>query len=183
MRIVGGIHGGRRLQCPSGNSVRPTPDKVREALFSILGKQVEDTTLLDIFSGTGSVGLEAISRGARHVTFIENGRRTLPCLRKNLTIAPPAQVTLMPIPVRHALPQLRGYQFDMVFMDPPYGKGLVPQTLNQLKLNELITKQSLIICEHERRLQEMGWTEPWHIRDQRTWGEVSITMLALRSNA
>ena len=183
MRIVGGTHRGRRLHCPSGRSVRPTPDRVREALFSILGDRVPDTSILDLFSGTGALGLEAISRGAQHVTFVENGRQSLPHLQKNLAFLAEEQFRLLPISTQRALPQLKGLHFDLIFMDPPYGKNLIAQTLNHIQRKDLVTKEDLIVCEHESRLPDDTWPAQWTIKDQRCWGEVSITMLVLSGGA
>jgi 16S rRNA (guanine966-N2)-methyltransferase len=84
MRVIAGRHGGRRLQAPAGDATRPTADRVREALFSVLGARVEGARVLDLFAGSGALGIEALSRGARHCTFVERDRHALDALRENL---------------------------------------------------------------------------------------------------
>ena len=124
MRVIAGRLGGRTLVAPPGAATRPTSDRVREALFSILG-QVEGTAVLDLFAGTGALGIEALSRGAASATFVEHARPALRALRKNLDalhLDPKARV--LPMPVARALSSMPwGHEaFDVVFMDPPYAE-------------------------------------------------------------
>ena len=101
MRIVAGSHSGRRLKSPSGLRVRPTPDKVREALYSILGDRTRDATVLDLFAGTGAIGLEALSRGARFVHFVEQSSRVRRVIKENvddLKLGPRVEILAGKIP-------------------------------------------------------------------------------------
>jgi 16S rRNA (guanine966-N2)-methyltransferase len=124
MRVIAGRFGGRTLVAPPGASTRPTSDRVREALFSILG-DIADMAVLDLFAGTGALGIEALSRGATSATFVEQARPALRALRKNLDdlgLDPKARV--LPMAVERALSSMPWGKgaFDVVFMDPPYAE-------------------------------------------------------------
>jgi 16S rRNA (guanine966-N2)-methyltransferase len=121
MRIVAGLAKGRRISAPPGHEVRPTADRVREALFSSLQTRLPDARVLDLYAGSGALGLEAISRGAAGVTLVERDRRTLVVLRANVEVVGLPGITVLPVDVRTALAgQLPGGPFDLVFADPPY---------------------------------------------------------------
>lgn len=123
MRIIGGVDRSKRLTSPPDNSIRPTASLMREALFNILQDRIEGATFLDLYAGTGAVGLEALSRGAASVTFVESGAEALRVLRENIskmsrprdaivrTASAPAQVRSF---------QKEGRTFDLIFIDPPY---------------------------------------------------------------
>jgi 16S rRNA (guanine966-N2)-methyltransferase len=120
MRVIGGAFGGRRLVAPRGQATRPTPDRVREAVFSILA-DVTGEIVLDLFAGSGALGIEAMSRGARHVTLVDSSRTAIAAIQSNVSaVGIPAEVLQ-----QRALPFLRnaeiyGRQYDLVFLDPPY---------------------------------------------------------------
>jgi 16S rRNA (guanine(966)-N(2))-methyltransferase RsmD len=117
---------GHRLRTTKGRTTRPTSDRVREALFNILGGRVIDSRFLDLFAGSGAVGLEALSRGAREAVFIENNRQALACLHANLVaVGFQDQGRIMPVDARRALVDLaaRDCIFDLVYIDPPYRQG------------------------------------------------------------
>jgi len=121
VRVIAGFLGGRTLVAPAGARTRPTADRVREALFSVLAG-VEGDAVLDLYAGTGALGIEALSRGAAHATFVENARAALQALRQNIHALELGEVTtVLPIAVERALrapPWREG--FDLVFLDPPY---------------------------------------------------------------
>jgi 16S rRNA (guanine966-N2)-methyltransferase len=134
VRVIGGRLGGRTLIAPPGTATRPTSDRVREALFSILG-DMEDVDVLDLFAGTGALGIEALSRGAAHATFVECGAPALRALRRNLTaLALEGETSVFPLRVERALSSVPwgARRFDLVFMDPPYAEirgGVFPKGL------------------------------------------------------
>ncbi|KYH32497.1 16S rRNA (guanine(966)-N(2))-methyltransferase RsmD [Neomoorella mulderi] len=126
LRIIAGQARGRRLRTPKGRATRPTSDRVREALFNILGARVIDSLFLDLFAGSGAVGLEALSRGARKAVFVENDRQALACLAANLAATGfKDKAQIIAADARRALAHLagRGLVFDLVFSDPPYYQG------------------------------------------------------------
>jgi len=150
MRIVAGRHKGRRLRAPAGAATRPTADRVREALFSILGS-VDDLRVLDLYAGSGALGLEALSRGARSVTFVESAGPALAAIRANLeATGEEAEVV-----ARDALTWLRAAgrepAFDLVFADPPYDAAAeIAQPLAEL-LPRVAASQALIVTESSKR--------------------------------
>jgi 16S rRNA (guanine966-N2)-methyltransferase len=118
MRVIGGEFRSRRLKSIPGDATRPTPDRLRETLFDILGPRIEGATFLDAYAGTGAVGIEALSRGAAHAWFLEKNRAALETIRENLeSLKLGLRATVIAGPVLRALPQWRA---DLVFLDPPY---------------------------------------------------------------
>ena len=146
MRIVAGTHGGRRIAAPRGRDVRPTSDRVREALFSILGARVTGARVLDLFAGTGALGLEALSRGAAGATFVD---RDTAAVRANLeALGLEAEVHR-----RDALAFLRGGPgpFDLVFLDPPYRQASVLGPELAGTLPAVLAPGALVVSESDRR--------------------------------
>ncbi len=153
MRIVAGNSKGRKLIVPKGRSVRPTTDRVREALFSSLGTLVSDARVLDLFAGTGALGLEALSRGAASVVFVERDAKVRAVLERNIhALDFEVNSRLISGDSRSALKILarEGAVFDLVFLDPPYSEALLPATLEGLEKGSLLVASSRIIAEHAR---------------------------------
>jgi 16S rRNA (guanine966-N2)-methyltransferase len=118
MRVIGGEFRSRRLKSLPGDGTRPTPDRLRETLFDILAQRIEGATFLDCYAGTGAVGIEALSRGAAHASFLEKDRVALEAIRENLeSLRLSARATVVAGPVLRSLPQWRA---EIVFLDPPY---------------------------------------------------------------
>ncbi len=124
MRVIAGRHGGRRLQAPAGEATRPTSDRVREALFSILGARVEGAHVLDLFAGSGALGIEALSRGAAAATFVDAAPDAVRVLRGNLAALGEEAEVVHGDALRwlRAAPR-RARQYDLVFLDPPYRRA------------------------------------------------------------
>ena len=180
MRIVAGILGGRRLKSPPGSRVRPTPDKVREALFSILGDRVAHANVLDLFAGTGALGLEALSRGARHVHFVERAARVRSIIRTNVeSLGVSDQVDIVAGSIPICLPQIaRGaVQFNLIFADPPYGKGYPEALLQSAALIQMVDPDGMLIIEHPRGEDPRAAT--WVQVDARQYGDSSLAFLQL----
>ncbi len=154
MRIIAGEFKGRRL-APVKGRIRPTRDKVREDLFSILGPEVEGAAVLDLFAGTGALALEALSRGAREAVLVEDQAAALEVLRRNLeTLGVAERTRVLPVPVQRALNTLagRGEKFNLVFLDPPYGSSLAVQLLTWLGNHpELLKGPRLVILQQLAR--------------------------------
>jgi 16S rRNA (guanine966-N2)-methyltransferase len=154
VRVIAGTYGGRRLVAPPGTATRPTGDRVREALFSLLGP-LHDARVLDLFAGSGALGIEALSRGAAFAAFVERDRRALAVLRANLaTLAVPEAA--VSVSAQDALAALKkagaqGDAYDVVFLDPPYAAGarLAP-VLDDL-LSAVLTDSARVVTESDRR--------------------------------
>lgn len=149
MRIIGGDNRGRKLAQIEGWDIRPTSDRVREALFNILGPAVRGCRVLDLFAGTGAFGLEALSRGAEHTVFVESASASCAaiteniqrCRRESQSLLVREDATTLPRAVRRAAP------FDIIFMDPPYHKDLAQTVLDREGFAELLAPDGVIIAE------------------------------------
>lgn len=153
MRIVGGEHGGRKLKAPPGRGTRPTSEKVREALFDILAASVPGSRFLDLYSGTGAVGLEALSRGAAEAVLVESRGRALSALRANVLELGVRGARVLPLAAERALGVLRaeGFEADVAFCDPPYSDPAWPGLLS--RFGELLPMRpgGRLVVEHEAR--------------------------------
>jgi 16S rRNA (guanine966-N2)-methyltransferase len=143
LKINGGTFKGLSLYSPSGNKTRPTSNMLREAVLNICQHKIQDAYFLDVFAGTGAMGLEAISRGAAYATFIENDRNALLCIKKNIDkLSVVDKTSVLPQDVLTSLKKLEGQTFDLIYIDPPYGeKEVEKRSLEKLK-------QILFYIEH-----------------------------------
>jgi len=154
MRVIAGSAKGRPLKTVKGRDIRPTADRVKESLFNVLGARVVDAVFLDLFAGSGNVGLEALSRGARHCVFVELMTQHLMVVEENLRATNlAANAELLRRDARGAAADLgnRGRQFDLIFIDPPYGKDLIAPVLAEIAANQLLTANGWIIAEHHKK--------------------------------
>lgn len=153
MRIIAGAYKGRKLSPPSDLTVRPTPDRVKEALFSILGSQVIDAVVLDLFAGSGNLGLEALSRGARKCYFGDSSRESIRLIHDNVSHCKAESLShIIQGDYRNVLAQLRE-KMDLVFVDPPYRNQLWMDVLGILSEKELMNPDGLIVLEHPREVE------------------------------
>ena len=178
MRVIAGTARGRRLAAPAGRGTRPTPDRVKEALFSILGDRIVGARVLDLFAGTGALGIEALSRGAAHATFVERERSTARVLRENLALLDPADTQVLVLDAAHAirsLPPERG-SFDLAFIDPPFESALWDPTLAELVLANVVTPGGIVVCEHPPTHGPSLTPNDWQQQPPRRYGDVWLTL-------
>ncbi|MFK7902394.1 MAG: 16S rRNA (guanine(966)-N(2))-methyltransferase RsmD [Nitratireductor sp.] len=183
MRIVGGEFRGRRLATPQSNKIRPTTDRTRESLFNILNHKVafEDARVLDLFAGTGALGLEAVSRGAKYVLFIEESAEGRGLLRSNVeTFGLQGKSKIWRRDATKLGPSGNMGQFDIIFMDPPYGKSLAEGALAQLIEGDWLSKDATIIVEESAGNLPQNPTG-YRIVDERAFGETSIGIFELEN--
>jgi 16S rRNA (guanine966-N2)-methyltransferase len=150
MRISGGAHRGRRLRSPRGRRTRPTSALLRQVVLNVLAARVPEARLLDLCAGTGAVGLEALSRGAAHVTFVERDPAALASLRANLAaLGLQGRTSVLPGDVEAALARLRdsGERFDGIFLDPPYGSDLARRCIEMLAPGDLLRENAVLIVQ------------------------------------
>ena len=146
MRVITGTARGRNLQAPDGQAVRPTSAMVKEAIFSIIQFEVAGARVLDLFAGSGQMGIEALSRGARECVFVDNSRESLGALRENLkSTGPWKNAKVVAGTVQSFLRGLGGEPFDIVFLDPPYSDELLEECLSLLSGHVL--EGGVILCE------------------------------------
>lgn len=151
MRVITGSARGRRLKTLDGFDVRPTTDKVKEAIFSVVQFDIEGSAVLDLFSGSGQLGIEALSRGAKSCVFVDSSRASIDVTRENVNSAGfKNQSTTMHANSINYLKMCRN-EFDLAFLDPPYDKGLIMQAMPLLCGH--MSQRGIIVCEHEKGLE------------------------------
>jgi 16S rRNA (guanine966-N2)-methyltransferase len=172
MRVIAGRYGGRRLQAPAGVATRPTSDRVREALFSVLGARVEEARVLDLFAGSGALGIEALSRGAAEATFVETAPAALRAVRANLAVlGVQAQVRRAGALRFLGAASRDARQYDLVFLDPPY--RLATRLGRELSeaLPAVLAPGAAVVAESDRRAP-VALDLPLH--DERRYGDTLI---------
>lgn len=149
MRVISGTAGSMPLKTVDGPDTRPTTDRIKETLFNMLQTQIPDCKFLDLFSGSGAIGIEALSRQARKAYFVENAKPALACIRNNLEFTRLSdRAVVMECDVITALRRLQGKEvFDVIFMDPPYKKGLEREVLSELSSLDIADEYTTIIFE------------------------------------
>jgi len=181
MRVISGTARGRRLLAPHDRRVRPTSDRIKEALFSIIVSLRGDllgSSVLDLCSGTGSLGIEALSRGAAEAVFVDNHRDSALLIKKNLAetgLASKAEVLI--VDARAAVSRLagQGRRFHLVFADPPYGQGIAADLLNQVSAHEILCDGALVVVETaagEQLSETVGTLQQF---DLRKYGDTALT--------
>ncbi|MDP2838693.1 MAG: 16S rRNA (guanine(966)-N(2))-methyltransferase RsmD [Syntrophales bacterium] len=168
------------VRLPAGSRIRPTADRVKESLFNIL-HSVEGTSFLDLLAGSGNVGLEALSRGARFATFVEKDIRLVRALQGSLVqLGFAARAEVVAADAERGLGRLvqRGNRFDIIFSDPPYDQGLVLETLAWPDMRKALTENGIIVIQHSVREKPEGLqAQPWVVADQRRYGDTVLTFL------
>jgi 16S rRNA (guanine966-N2)-methyltransferase len=151
MRVISGIFKGRKLIPPKGLSIRPTPDKVKGAIFNIIGERVVECSFLDLFAGTGAIGIEALSRGADKVIFVDNNIKAINLIKENLRNCQSSivnrQSSIIEGDAIEFIKKTEG-QFDFIFLDPPYKSDLGEQVLMEISRCNILKKDGEVIWEH-----------------------------------
>ncbi len=177
MRIIAGAFRGMRLHGPKGDKVRPTIDRVREAIFSMLTPEVQDARVLDLFAGTGAMGLEALSRGAAISVFVDQSADSVRLIRENIGLCrAELKSRVIREPVLSAIRRLASQNelFDIIFLDPPYGKGFVQETLEILE--EVAQADAVVIAEHYLKDVLPETLGPWTKDRERRYGDTLISI-------
>jgi 16S rRNA (guanine(966)-N(2))-methyltransferase RsmD len=180
MRIISGTSKGRKLVTPRSQSLRPTSDRVKESIFNILQDDIVGKVVLDLFAGTGNLGIEALSRGAKKTIFVEKGRQALRLIQRNLTqFGLEERSEILPKDANRAIGILKqkGESFDLILMDPPYEKGLIQKTLMTLNSHQIYHKDSILVIEHNRREPLSTVMDGWNLIRQRRIGDTLISFL------
>jgi len=181
MRVIAGTARGRPLIAPRGSATRPITDRVKETLFGILGDRVIDAQVLDLYAGSGSVGIEALSRGAARCDFVEHDRRAVAAIRENLERAGvAAQASVHAIGVLRYLERSARTQFGLVFVDPPYEERAILAPLE--RLTGRLEPGALVVVKHHWRtpIPEPPGLARWR---ERRFGETTLTFLAATDGA
>jgi 16S rRNA (guanine966-N2)-methyltransferase len=184
MRVIAGTHRGRRLRAPRGSGIRPTADRVREAIFSIVG-DCAGLRVLDLFAGSGAMGIEALSRGASSATFVDNAPAAAACIRSNLAaldLSATARVVVRDWSVALAQETQRGAHYDVCVIDPPYGVAAGISSTLPRALAPLLAEYATVILEGPAQgpvptLDGIGVIE----RSDRSYGSTRVTIVRVRT--
>lgn len=179
MRIIGGEYRSRLIAMPKGTDIRPTQDRVREAIFNILG-DISGKSVLDLFAGSGAFGLEALSRGAAHATFVENNSRCLMTIEENIESLniPDSRYAVLRGSVFAVMPRLEkdGNRYDIIFLDPPYHKDMAKNCLININYYDILSELGLVVAEHfKREPLETGY-DTMEMVTERNYGDTLVTI-------
>lgn len=180
LRIISGSAKGRNIDTPKGNATRPTADRVKESIFSIIQARMPDSYILDLFAGSGSLGLEAISRGAKEAIFIEKEWTSFLTVKKNIhSLSFDSQCRVYQTDFQNALKQLhiQHEMFDIIFLDPPYLKGLLTIAIEEIVNKNLLNDNGIIIAEH--MAQDMVFSKEglYIVKDTRSYGNTAVSFI------
>ena len=178
MRVIAGKYRGRPLAGPKHKGLRPTADRVKEALFNIFGSSIVSASLLDLFAGTGSIGIEALSRGADSVVFVDNNLQSLKLLRTNLQLIDSQdseKIRVLHFTSDNCLAYLEkeGASFNFIFLDPPFEGGLYLKTIQLIHQYRSLKEDGVLAVEHPQKvsLEEI----PFMIDKSRNYGDINLT--------
>ena len=179
MRVITGSARGRRLKTPEGQDIRPTTDNVKESVFNILQFDIEGRRVLDLFAGTGQLGIECLSRGAREAVFIDADRDAVKIVKENLKTCGFSA----PVLQQDALSFLNNCgKFDLVFIDPPYDAGLYEPVLEKINSVDILSDGGIILCESRRETVLPEMRRPYCKKKEYRYGRVKLSLYAKESS-
>ena len=173
MRVISGTARGRKLKEPVGYKIRPTSDRVKESVFTIVQFDIEGRRVLDLFAGTGQYGIEALSRGARSAVFVDSASDSVKLIHENLKITGFSDYAS--VYARDALRYLESEEkFDLIFIDPPYGTGLEAKAVGKITEFDKLNINGIIICELSADTQSPAAVSPYLLQKEYKYGGVKI---------
>ena len=179
MRVITGSARGRRLKTPEGQDIRPTTDNVKESVFNILQFDIEGRRVLDLFAGTGQLGIECLSRGAREAVFIDRDRDAVKIVKENLKTCGFSA----PVLQQDALGYLNSCgKFDLIFVDPPYDAGLYGAVLEKINSVDILSDGGIILCESRRETLLPEMRKPYYKKKEYRYGRVKLSLYAKESS-
>jgi len=180
LRIIGGELRGKKLNSIKGDRTRPTADRVRESLFNIIAFHITRATVLDMFAGTGALGLEALSRGASSAVFVDNSRDAVSVIRKNIHACRlDSRASVCKCDVLKNLNGIKaGHNFNLVLLDPPYNKNFIRPALSVLGYSHLLEKSARIVIEHSILEKIPEDIRGFSLTDQRKYGKTAISFMS-----
>lgn len=179
MRVVSGLARGCKLSPVPGMNTRPTTDRVKENVFNLIQNEVADAVVLDLFAGTGQLGIEALSRGAKHCDFVERDKAAFATVRKNVAAARVEdRAALHAAEAERFVQKAAKNRYDLIFLDPPYGGVILENALNWIETFDILNTNGIIICESA---VEDGFAHGFFTARSRRYGATMITVLQLRN--
>ncbi|MEG1073341.1 MAG: 16S rRNA (guanine(966)-N(2))-methyltransferase RsmD [Oscillospiraceae bacterium] len=176
MRIISGTGRGRKLKELPGLDTRPTTDRVKESIFNIIQFDIEGRRILDLFGGTGQMGIEALSRGAAAAVFCDTSAEPVGIIRENLSVT--GYAPLCEVYQRDAIAYLMGKpgKFDVVFLDPPYASDLLESALNAIAVIDIVSENGIIVCESSLESVLPQLPAPYEMGKQYRYGKIKVTL-------
>ena len=176
MRIISGTARGRKLKEPQGMDTRPTTDKVKESLFNIIQFELEGRRVLDLFAGTGQLGLEALSRGAEHCTFVDQRREAATLVKENVRLCRFESCSRVMQEESLSFLAACREKFDLVFLDPPYTGDLLEKSLEKLTRFDILREHGIIVCESGTDWSVSNLTPPYEAGREYRYGQIKLTI-------
>ena len=176
MRVITGTARGRKLKEPAGMETRPTTDRVKEGIFSSIQFELEGRRVLDLFGGTGQMGIEAISRGAAHCTFVDLRKDAVAVIRENLSLTGFSQQARVVQGDALAFLSRCRETFDVIFLDPPYESGLLEKTMELVTTIDIVSENGIIVCENG---SNAGWPTvfpPYRLQKEYRYGKIKTAL-------
>lgn len=173
MRIISGKYRGKKLLSPKDDRVRPTTDMVKENVFNLLTRDIIDSSFLDLFAGSGAIGIEAISRGARRVVFVDKDRESMEYVRRNLALIS-ENAEMMTTNYLSAITKLKGNKFDIIYVDAPYDMHIIDDVLTAVRANEILSDNGLVIYESLAKTNQKSGLTDYELAKSRKYGSVII---------
>jgi 16S rRNA (guanine966-N2)-methyltransferase len=175
VRVISGELKGRRIAGGKTTRVRPTSDRVKESIFNVLRGEVAQKRILDLFAGAGTLGIEALSRGAKSVTFVDASRQSINVLKKNLReLDLESKATILRLDGIKALSKLKE-EFDMIFADPPYLKGFTQRIIDSIAHSTRLKKKGIFILEHHKKETFLLPEEKLSVLKRKKFGDTVVT--------
>lgn len=179
LRIISGKWKSRKINFSgSTEQLRPTSDRTKENLFNWIQYEIQNSRCLDLFSGSGNLGIESLSRGANSCTFIEKDKRAYQKIKKNLDILEANNVSVYNIDAFNYIKKNK-MTYDFIFLDPPFGKNIISKILNQLQLNKIISVRTKVYIEVEKNFNIEPIKKNWKIIKYKTTSEVQYALLSI----
>lgn len=188
LRIIGGQFRGHKVHFPANQGIRPTPDRIRETVFNWLAPIIHDARCLDLFAGSGALGLEALSRGASHVLFVDQSLAVLENIQNTLCklYHEDLQIVDRYADFRQAMVPENlsdlNPPFDVVFLDPPFGKDLIAQSIHVIESHQLLSAHAHIYIENEASLNPLPLPQQWHILKNQSAGQVNYYLIQYKKS-
>lgn len=179
MRIIAGRLRGKKLSSPQDKRIRPTLDRVREAIFSMIAFELADAQILDLFGGTGAMSIEAISRGSRHATVVDNNRDSIRLIKKNVTdCSLDEEITIVESDYTDFLLKIGKMKrkFDIIFVDPPYAGEMVANVLNEIDESSILNERGYVILETDRECDTPDETEKLMKTKERLYSKSKVSV-------
>lgn len=177
MRVISGSARGKKLLCAEGLDIRPTLDRVKESIFNMIAFDTPDASVLDLFSGSGALGIEALSRGAKNAVFVDLSPNSIDITKKNLALTHlEDKATVIK---QDALDFVKNttYKFDIIFLDPPYESSIYDDIIREIKKSEILNPKGFIIVEADSVLTPPFESEPFKIHREKKYGRVKILVM------